>query len=76
MARNVGIKSRIDDLDTLRCRLATLPIRAEEHLDQTDTQKVALAEAEANAVKATADGPSPAARTDYSTVTLLARLRG
>jgi len=37
MARNVEIKARVDDLETLRCRLATLPISGEEHLDQIDT---------------------------------------
>jgi len=37
MARNVEIKARIGDLEALRCRLATLPIRGEEHLDQIDT---------------------------------------
>lgn len=37
MARNVEIKARVDDLQALRCRLGTLPIRAEEHLEQVDT---------------------------------------
>ena len=37
MARNVEIKARVDDLEGLRHRLATLPIRGEEHLDQIDT---------------------------------------
>lgn len=37
MARNVEIKARINDLEALRYRLATLPIRGEEHLDQIDT---------------------------------------
>ncbi|HEX5418557.1 MAG TPA: class IV adenylate cyclase [Gammaproteobacteria bacterium] len=37
MARNVEIKARVDDLEALRRRLATLPIRGEEHLDQIDT---------------------------------------
>lgn len=37
MPRNVEIKARVDDLEALRARLATLPIRREEHLDQIDT---------------------------------------
>lgn len=37
MDRNVEIKARVDDLETVRCRLATLLIRGEEHLDQIDT---------------------------------------
>jgi predicted adenylyl cyclase CyaB len=37
MARNIEVKARIDDLATLRRRVAALPIRGEERLDQTDT---------------------------------------
>lgn len=37
MARNVEIKARVDDLEALQARVAALPIRGEEHLDQTDT---------------------------------------
>ncbi|MGH8259765.1 MAG: class IV adenylate cyclase [Steroidobacteraceae bacterium] len=37
MARNIEIKARLDDLEPLRYRLAALPLRGEEHLEQTDT---------------------------------------
>jgi predicted adenylyl cyclase CyaB len=35
--RNIEIKARLDDLERLRDRLAALPVRGEEHLEQADT---------------------------------------